>query len=68
MKKNQATVLPVKQFITTDKRPQRSKNVSTRKRCVERLLKRYMFHLRRVKSIFTNRKGTEEDDKEEELI
>ena len=44
-----------------NKRPRRSKNVSTRKKCVERLFKRYMFHLRRV-NIFTNQKDTEEEE------
>ena len=50
VKKNHLTVLPIKQFIST--KGLENIRILAEERCIERLFKRYMFHLRRVKKHF----------------
>ena len=60
VKKNYPTVLPVKQFIST--KDLEDITMLAQERCVERLFKHYMFHLRQAK----NSTGEEEEEEEEE--
>ena len=64
VKKNYPTVLPVKQFIST--KDLEDITMLAQERCVERLFKHYMFHLRQAKNIFANQKSTGEEEEEEE--
>ena len=63
VKKNHPTVLSVKQFIST--KDLEDIRMLAQERCVERLFKHYMFHLRQAKNIFANQKGTGEEEEEE---